>query len=157
MDLKNVFKADVFQKFIIQKLYAPKLKHKTNFFRLLALAQRAGLGIRDSLISIKKSETHQGLILIITDLINQLTQGYRLSQAMENHKYFFHEDELALVESAETMGNLPDVLQEVADELENTQRINQKISKAAMYPAVLVVFAIVAVIILLIFVIPTIV
>ncbi|MCX6823474.1 MAG: type II secretion system F family protein [candidate division SR1 bacterium] len=153
----QVSKADAFEKFIIRKFYAPKLKNKTNFFRLLALAQRAGLGIRDSLVSIKKSETSKGLILIIEDLIDQLTQGYKLSQAMQNHDYFFKEDEVALVESAETMGNLPEVLQQTADELENTQRINQKITKAATYPAILVLFSIIAVIILLIFVIPTIV
>jgi type II secretory pathway component PulF len=76
---------------------------------------------------------------------------------MENHSYFFKEDEVALVQSAETMGNLPEVLQETADELENTQKINQKIKKAAMYPAILVVFSIIAVVILLMFVIPTIV
>ena len=90
-------------------------------------------------------------------MIDKLTQGLKLSQTMENHSYFFKEDEIALVQSAETMGNLPEVLQETADELENTQRINQKIKKASMYPAILVVFAIVAVIILLVFVIPTIV
>jgi len=76
---------------------------------------------------------------------------------MENHMYFFKEDEIALVQSAETMGNLPEVLQEVANELENTEKINQKIKKAATYPAILVVFSVVAVTILLIYVIPTIV
>lgn len=153
----NTTKVDAFEKFIIRKFYAPKLKNKTNFFRLLALAQRAGLGIRDSLISIKKSETNKWLILIIEDMIDKLTQGLKLSQTMENHSYFFKEDEIALVQSAETMGNLPEVLQETADELENTQKINQKIKKAAMYPAILVVFSVVAVVILLMFVIPTIV
>ena len=156
MEIK-ISRADVFEKFIIRKFYAPKLKHKTNFFRLLALAQKAWLGIRDSLISIKKSETNKGLILIIEDLIEQLTQWSKLSQSMENHMYFFKEDEIALVQSAETMGNLPEVLQEVANELENTEKINQKIKKAATYPAILVVFSVVAVTILLIYVIPTIV
>ena len=70
----TILKSDFFEKFIIRKFYAPKLKHKTNFFRLLALAQRAGLGLRDSLISIQKSETNKGLIMIIQDLIDQLTQ-----------------------------------------------------------------------------------
>lgn len=156
MDSK-IIKTNAFEKFVIQKFYAPRLKNKTNFFRLLALAQRAGLGIRDSLVSIKNSESNKGLVFIIDDMIDQLTQGYNLSHAMQNHDYFFKEDEVALVQSAETMGNLPEILQEVAQELENTQKINQKITKAATYPAILVVFAIVAVVILLIFVIPTIV
>ena len=76
---------------------------------------------------------------------------------MENHDYFFHEEEIALVRSAETMGNLPEILDEIAIELENSQKINAKIKKAMTYPIVLVVFAVVAVTILLIYVIPTIV
>jgi type IV pilus assembly protein PilC len=76
---------------------------------------------------------------------------------MTNHDYFFHEDEIALIQSAETMGNLPKILQQIADEGENNQKINQRIKKAITYPAILIVFAIIAVIILLLYVIPTIV
>ena len=76
---------------------------------------------------------------------------------MENHDYFFKEEEIALVRSAESMGNLPEILDEIAIELENSERINGKNKKAMAYPIVLVIFAIVAVTILLIYVIPTIV
>ncbi len=146
-----------FEKLIIKKFFAPKLKQKTNFFRLLALAQRSWLWLRDALFSIRRSETNKGLIMIIQDLIDQLTQGYTLSQAMGNHSYFFQEEEVALIESAEAMGNLPEILDEIAIELENSQRINGKIKKAMTYPIVLIVFAFIAVTILLIYVIPTIV
>jgi len=153
----EVSKLWFFEKFIIKKFFAPKLKQKTNFFRLLALAQRSGLGLRDALYSIRNSETNKWLIMIIQDLIDQLTQWYTLSQAMENHDYFFKEEEIALVRSAEAMGNLPEILDEIAIELENSERINGKIKKAMAYPIVLIVFAVVAVTILLIYVIPTIV
>ena len=76
---------------------------------------------------------------------------------MENHDYFFKEEEIALVKSAEAMGNLPEILDEIAIELEKSERINGKIKKAMAYPIVLIVFAIVAVTILLMYVIPTIV
>ena len=146
-----------FEKFVIKKFFAPKLKQKTNFFRLLALAQRSWLWLRDALFSIKNSETNKWLIMIIQDLIDQLTQWYTLSQAMENHDYFFKEEEIALVKSSETMGNLPEILDEIAVELENSERINGKIKKAMTYPIVLIVFACIAVVILLIYVIPVIV
>ncbi len=145
------------EKLMIQKFFAPKLKEKTNFFRLLALAQRSWLWLRDALISIKKSGKDKGMIMIIEDLIDQLTQWYTLSKAMINHAYFFQNEEIALIESAETMGNLPEILDEIALELENTQRINAKISKAMTYPVLLIGFAFIAVVILLMFVIPTIV
>jgi hypothetical protein len=63
---------------MLQGLYirmnAPSLKEKTNFFRLLALSQKAGLGVRDSLISIKKTEKQPGLVYIIDDMIEELNQ-----------------------------------------------------------------------------------
>lgn len=152
----QLFKSDYFEKLII-KLNAPQLKHKTNFFRLLSVSQKAWLGIRDSLISIKESENNRGLRMIIKDLINQLTQWVSLATAMENHDYFFGVDEIELVRSAQVTGNLVDILYDIAAELENFQQIKEKIKKAMVYPAILIVFSIVAVIILLLYVMPTIV
>jgi len=153
----EINKLGTLEKIIIKQFFAPKLKQKTNFFRLLAVAQRAGLGLRDALYSIKNSETSKWLIIIIQDLIDQLTQWSTLSQAMYNHEYFFHEEERELIKSAETMGNLPEILDEIAIELENSERIQAKIKKAMTYPAILILFAIIAVGILLVYVIPTIV
>lgn len=76
---------------------------------------------------------------------------------MGNHDYFFQEEEIELVRSAETMGNLPEILDEIARELENSERINEKIKKAVAYPIVLIIFAFIAIAVLLIYVIPTIV
>lgn len=145
------------QKFIASKFNAPGLKEKTRFFTLFALSQRAGLGLRDALIAIKKSENNKGMVLIIDDLIDQLTQGHTFSQAMEQHKGFFHDDEIALIQSSETMGNLPEICDEIAVEGENYEKINQKIKKAMTYPVILLTFALVAVVVMLMFVIPTIV
>jgi len=153
---KNNQTIDFFQKLII-KLNAPTLKEKTNFFRLLSVAQKAWLWIRDALISIQKSEPNKWFKIIIDNLIEQLTQWLNLAHAMKVHDYIFYPDEIALIRAAETMGNLPDILNEIADELENLQQINQKIKKALTYPIILITLSIAAVVVLLIFVIPTIV
>lgn len=154
---KKQVKKDSFLDRILIQLQAPGLAKKVNFLRLLSVAQKAWLWLREALISIKKSEDDLRLRAIIEDLVSQLTQWYNFAKAMENHTYFFKSDEIALVRSAETMWNMPEVLDEMAKELENYQQIIQKIKKAITYPVVLILFSIVAVIILLIFVIPTIV
>jgi type II secretory pathway component PulF len=76
---------------------------------------------------------------------------------MKPHDYIFYPDEIALIKAAETMGNLPDILNEIANELENLQQIKQKIKKALTYPIILITLSVAAVVVLLIFVIPTIV
>ncbi len=139
------------------KFSAPWLKNKTNFFRLMAISQKAWLGIRDCLTSIKQSEDHRWLRIIIDDLIEQMTQWENLASAMENHDYFFWFTEIELIRSAQLTWNLPDVLAQIADELENMQGIRQTIMKAITYPIILILFSVVAVIVLLVFVMPTIV
>lgn len=153
---KDALQTDFWFKFI-KRFNKPQLKEKTNFFRLFAISQKAWLGLRDALIAIKKSENNKEMKGIIDNLVEDLTNGSTFSQAMSNHDYFFKEDEIALVQSAETMGNLPEISDEIANEGENYQKITQKVKKAGTYPAILLVFAIVAVIIMLLFVIPNIV
>ncbi|MFZ2150591.1 MAG: type II secretion system F family protein [Candidatus Absconditicoccaceae bacterium] len=153
---QKIFKGGFLEKLMI-KFSAPSLEHKTNFFRLMAISQKAGLGIRDCLTSIKQSESHRGLRIIIDDLINQMTQGESLADAMSNHDYFFGYSEIELIRSSQLTGNLPDVLSQIADELENMQNIRQTITKALTYPIILILFSIGAVIVLLVFVMPSIV
>ncbi len=154
--IKEVFKSDFFEKLVI-KLNKPKLKNKTNFFRLLAVSQRAGLGIMDSLSSLEKSEENKWLRIIIKDLSRQLSQWVGLADAMSNHSYFFSIDEIELIRASEVTGNLIETLYDIAEELENIEKINQKIKKAMTYPIMLVTVSIIAVALLLMYAIPSIV
>lgn len=152
----EIFKSDFFEKLVI-KMNAPKLKDKTNFFRLLATSQKAGLWIMDSLNSLKISEKNKWLRIIIKDLMNQLSQWVSLADAMSNHDYFFDADEIELVRSSQVAWNLVWTLYDIAEELEEQEAIRQKMKKALTYPIILIVVAIVAVSLLLVYAIPSIV
>lgn len=156
MALQEVFKSDYFEKLII-KLNAPKLKNKTNFFRLLAVSQKAGLWLVDSLTSLEKSEENKWLRLIIKDIISQLKQWVSLADAMANHDYFFVIDEIELIRASQVTGNLVETLYDIADELENAEKIRQKIKKALTYPVMLISISVIAVALLLMYAIPSIV
>lgn len=139
------------------KFNAPDVKRKTSFFRLLALSQKAGLWVRESLLSIRKTEKHPGLLYFIDDVVEQLNQWSTFSKALESHRYMIKQEEIALIKSAESIWNIPQVLQDIAAELENDEKITSKVKKASTYPIILLVISLWAVIVLLIFVIPTIV
>ncbi len=134
---------------LVQNLNKPTLKQKVNFFRLLAVSQNAGLGIRESLVSINKSETHKGFKEMIDEMVISLTQGASLAEALEEHNYFFDSAEIELVRSAQVTGNMAQVLGQLATELENTQEINQKITKAMTYPTMVLLMAAGAVVVIL--------
>lgn len=138
-------------------LNKPPLAVKTNFFRLLAVGQKVWLWLRESLISISKSEHNKIMKSIIDDMIDQVNQWINLADAMQKHSYFFLSTEIELVRAAQGMGNMPETLWEIANELENYAKIRSKIKGALMYPAILLLFSAIATAILLIKVVPTIV
>lgn len=135
----------------------PSLAVKTNFFRLLAVGQKVGLWLRESLISISMSEHNKVMKSIIDDMIEQVNQWSSLFTAMQKHDYFFSSTETELIRAAQGMGNMPETLEGIALELENFAQITKKIKGALTYPITLLVFALGATAILLIKVVPTIV
>jgi len=76
---------------------------------------------------------------------------------MESQPHFFKSDEIELIRSTEITGNMVQTLEEIADSLESSQEINAKVKKASTYPVMMIGLTIVAVIVLLIKVFPTIV
>ena len=119
------------------KMNKPWLKNKTNFYRLFSVSQRAWLGMIDALNALLDSEEHKWMRLILQDLIDQLVQGTELADAMQNHTYFFGQDEIELVRSSQLAWNLVDTLNDIADNLEQSNEISWKIKKALMYPILL--------------------
>lgn len=152
----NKWATDIVGK-LLYALQKPDLGVKTNFFRLMAVAQESWLGMRESIKSIHSAETNSIMKKILAEILKDLNEGQSLSFALGGHAYFFSDQEIQLINAAEKMGNIPEVLKDMAVELENTEKINAKVKKAIMYPAWLLCFTLLAVGILLIFVIPTIV
>lgn len=141
---------------LMVELQKPSLEEKANFFRLLAVSQKAGLWVRDSLRSLQQWEKNKWLLLIINDMIDKLTEWASLAEAMETQSYFFKSDEIELIRSTEITGNMVQTLEEIADSLESSQEVNAKVKKASMYPIMMIWLTIVAVAILLMKVFPTI-
>jgi type IV pilus assembly protein PilC len=135
----------------------PPMSVKTNFFRLLAVWQKVWLWLRDSLVTLSKSEHNTTMKRILDDMIAQTNQWVNLADAMSKHNNLFLTTETELIRAAQGMGNMPDTLEEISNELENYNKIKSKIKWALMYPITLLIFAAIATAILLVKVIPTIV
>jgi len=141
---------------IYMKMNKPTSENKVIFFRLLAVTQKAWLGIRDSLQSIEKSESHPWVKKILKDTLDQINEWVGLSDALSKYSDFFSQTEIELIRSAEQMWSLSDTLESMAKELEKFEMIKKKLKSAMMYPTVVIVISVLAVIVLLWKVIPTI-
>ena len=109
------------------KMNKPWLKNKTNFYRLFSVSQKAWLSMIDALNALLDSEEHKWMKAILEDLIDQLVQWTELADAMERHTYFFGQDEIELVRSSQLAWNLVDTLNDIADNLEQSNEISWKL------------------------------
>lgn len=141
---------------IYMSLNKPTLNNKVSLFRLLAATQKAGLWIRDSLQSIAKAEAHSWVKKILKDTIEQVNEWVGFSDALSKYNDFFSSSDIELIRSAEQMWKLPKTLEDISEELEKFQAIKSKIKSAMLYPSIVMIVAVIAVIILLWKVIPTI-
>ena len=142
---------------LVQELNKPPLATKVNFFRLLAVAQNAWLGIRESLVAINSSEANKTMKDLVNGMIAALTEWSSLAEAMEEYDYFFKSEEIELIRSAQITGNMAKVVWELSQELERDEEVNAKISKALSYPIMILAIAVVAVVVVLVYVMPSIV
>jgi type IV pilus assembly protein PilC len=83
-----------------------------------------------------------------------LREGMQMSKSFAKYPEIFSVFYINMVKSGEVSGNLPTILDKVADHLENEYAIRSKMTGAAMYPMVILIVFVLIFIILMIFVVP---
>ncbi|MEA1912774.1 MAG: type II secretion system F family protein [candidate division WOR-3 bacterium] len=92
---------------------------------------------------------------ILRSLISSVEGGSTLADALRKYKDTFGDLYINMVEAGEKGGSLASILARLAEYLEKADEIKRKIRGAMIYPAMIVLVAILAVAVLLLFVIPT--
>jgi len=90
----------------------------------------------------------------IYKIAGDVREGTPLSKALAKYPNIFGVFYVNMVKSGEVSGNLPKILEKVADHLENEYAIRSKILGAMIYPAVIMVVFVVIFAVLMIFVVP---
>lgn len=123
--------------------------------RQLATLLGAGVTILRSLEIISRQVASRKLYYVIKDLAKSMENGLSLHESMAKHPTVFSELWVNLVESGEAGGNLSAVLSRLASYLERLASFRQKVISALIYPAILVVVGLGALLFLTIKIIPT--
>lgn len=120
-------------------------KELSVFFRQLAILIEARVPIVLSLTAIQEQTTNEYLFKIIGEMISDLEDGMAFSSSMEKHKDVFSALSINMIKAGETSGNLKKSIEHVAENIERSYNLTNKVKSAMIYPAVvLVVFFIVA-------------
>ena len=125
------------------------------FFDQLAVLLDSGIDIIRALDIVSLQATSKPLYDAITSMKTDVTGGLGLSEAMAKFPKFFPRFVRGIIQVGEQSGELPMVIERVAQNIERVDEVRQKIKKALTYPLLLVFFSIVAIAVFLLKIIPT--
>jgi type IV pilus assembly protein PilC len=125
------------------------------FTRQFATMINSGLPLVQSLDILAEQTENQYLRKTIQEVLYDVESGHTLADAMARHPKIFTELFVNMVAAGEAGGILDTILLRLATFLEKNDALVRKIKGAMIYPMVIMTVAALAIVILLIFVIPT--
>ena len=125
------------------------------FTRQFATMINSGLPLVQSLDILGEQTENQALAKVLGEVLYDVESGHTLADAMGRHPKVFTELFVNMVAAGEAGGILDTILLRLATFLEKNDALIRKIKGAMIYPAVIFSVAGMAIVILLIFVIPT--
>lgn len=124
------------------------------FTRQLATLSRAGLPLEESLKAVAEQTDSPRSQRIIIGVRSQVVEGRTLAAALGEFPANFNRLYRATVAAGEQSGRLDEVLEGLADYVEDQQAMRQKVLGALLYPAFLTAVAVAIVVVLLATVVP---
>ncbi|MGH2746523.1 MAG: type II secretion system F family protein [Actinomycetota bacterium] len=132
-----------------------KLKDIAIFSRQFATMINSGLSLLRSLAILAEQTENPKLATTIGELRDDVQKGSSLSASMSKHPKIFSKLFVSMVRAGETGGQLDIVLNRLADGYEADYKLRQKVKAAMTYPVVVAAIAVMLVIVMLLFVVPT--
>jgi type IV pilus assembly protein PilC len=125
------------------------------FSRQLATMIDAGIPLVQSLGILGEQVENQDLKIVVNIVRQDIESGMSFCDALAKHPKVFSELFINMARAGEASGTLDEVLDRLATYLEKSAALARKISSSLVYPAVIVIMAIVITAVLLLKVVPT--
>ena len=122
--------------------------------RQLASLVASGLPLERALSSLSSEAEREAERNLVADLRAEVNSGSTFAKALARHPAEFSTIFVAVVGAGEQGGSLGDVLEHLAQDLEDQQALNAKLLGAALYPAIVSLVALGIVIFLVTYVVP---
>ncbi|MBN1848454.1 MAG: type II secretion system F family protein [Deltaproteobacteria bacterium] len=133
-----------------------KLKDLLVFNQEFAVLIKAGLPIVSALnLIIEKSDPREELIEVLSDVRDDVSSGASLSEAFNNFSQIFSNLYVATLQAGERSGNISLAINRYIAYMKKIGEIRQKIIAASVYPVILTMVSIFALLFLLIYVVPS--
>jgi general secretion pathway protein F len=148
--------------------HAPSPSRLTGLFRSTAITQadmlvmtselsimlKAGLALDNALRVLIGMNAKPAMEELTQTILDDVKSGVPLSRALARHPQQFGDFYINMVRSGEASGQLSDVLERLVEHLERLRALRESVVSATIYPAILLVVAVLSVIGMLGFVVP---
>ena len=129
-------------------------KDVMHFSRQIATFLRAGIPIVDAIDVIRQETTQKVFARVLGDIVDRLRAGETLTSCVESHPEAFPQFYVGIVRSAELTGNLDTVMDQLAAYIDRDLEARRKVVSALVYPGLVMVMSIVAVVVITVYVLP---
>lgn len=148
MDISRYLAAFTFKKRV-------NVKSLVIFTRQLSTLIAAGLPLVKALRTLQDQLESGTLKDVIQNLAGEVESGTKFSEALSRFPKIFPEFYVNMIKAGELGGMLDGILKRLSEFLDKSQKLRDKIKSALMYPAFVMTVAVLILIMLMIFVIPT--
>lgn len=139
------------------KLFEPKVNTKdlALFCRHLATMISCGVPIVICFNILQEQTGNKTLVNTMHGIVGLLEKGHSLTDSARAYPNVFPHIFISMLEAAEISGNLERVMDRLAEHFEKENDLREKVKSAITYPAMVLIVAIIAVAVLMLFVLPT--
>ena len=124
------------------------------FTHQLSYLIKAKTPLDEAIKSLSETTTHLSFRLILSDIYNDLVSGLSFSNALSRFPEIFDTYYLGMIKVGESIGSLDEILDYLAEHLNNQIRFKNRIIQASIYPAIVLVIFFGVMLTLFYFVIP---
>lgn len=139
---------------VFERFKRVKAREMTVLARQLATMVSSGLSLLRALYVLEEQTPNPKLAQVIGEVRMDVEAGLSLSQSMAKHPQVFNRLFVSMVQAGETGGNLEEVLERVAIQLEKDDNLRRTVRSAMVYPALIGTFALGVLVAMVAFIIP---
>jgi type IV pilus assembly protein PilC len=131
---KKTIEAKFFDRF-----FGISLKEKLMFTRNLGVMVSSGLPLSKAILSIALQTKDKRFVKVLKDIQSEVQSGANFADGLAKYPAIFNDLFVNMVKVGESSGNLEEVLNILALQLEKEHDLRSKVRGAMMYPAVIIV------------------
>lgn len=124
------------------------------FTRELSVLLKAGISVDRAFDNLIAAHTPGPLRLAMRRISDAIKSGHTLSAALSKHDDIFPSFYVGLVRAGEAGGSLPDVLDQIAGSLENSEKLREQLRASLLYPLIVLIMVGFSFVIMMVWVIP---